>query len=86
MFIWRLANGRATEGVGMGTITPARGLIATSIWKGTLPTEVRHKVHWALPDAETDTRGTMDMSEDDQMENGDTGIHTDLWGGQDDLG
>ena len=67
----------------MGTITPARGLIATSIWKGTLPTEVRHKVHWALPDAETDTRGTMDMSEDDRMGNGDTGIHTDLWGGQD---
>ena len=78
MFICRLANGRATETVGMETITPTRGLIATSIWKEALPSEVGHKVHWALPDEQTDTRETMDMSENDQVRFRDTGIHKDL--------
>ena len=33
-------------------------------------------------DARKDTRGTMDMLEDDQMENVDAGVHTELWGVQ----
>ena len=80
--MWRLANGRATEGVGTRTITPAGGLIAKLIWKGALPNEVRHKVQWALPDTRPDTRGTMDSFEDDQTGNVDAEIQTDLWGGQ----
>ena len=82
MVMWRLANGKSVEGLDTGTITPARGLIATSIWRGTLPAEVHHRVHWALPNAWTDTSGTTPTLEVDQMGNADTGIHTEPWEGQ----
>ena len=80
--MWRLADGRETEEVGTRTLTPARELIATAIWRGTLPAEVRHRVHWVLSDAQTYTSGTTHTLEDDQIGNADTEIHTEPWEGQ----
>ena len=32
MFMWRIANGKAPEVVGHGSLNDARGMIATSLW------------------------------------------------------
>ena len=53
MFKWRIANGRALEAVGSRSIKAAWGMIATAIWKGCLPNEMQHKVHWELPNGRT---------------------------------
>ena len=68
MLMWRIANGKAAKAVGSGSIEAARGLIATAIWKGTIPDTTQHRVHSWLPDARTETTGDKDTSEDGEQD------------------
>ena len=45
MFMWRIANGEAPKVVGHGSTDAARGMIATLLWKGSIPDEIQHRVH-----------------------------------------
>ena len=67
MFMWRIANGKAAEAVGCGSIEAARGMVATAIWKGTIPDTTQHSVHWLLLDARTETTGDKDSSDDGEQ-------------------
>ena len=60
MFMWRITNGRAVEAVGSRSIETARGMIATAIWKGCLPNETQHRVHWEMPGGHTGAEGERD--------------------------
>ena len=63
MFMGRIANGRAAEAVGCGSIEAARRMIAAAIWNGTIPDSTQHRVHWSLLHVRTETNGDKDTSE-----------------------
>ena len=69
-----MANGKTVERIGTGTIYPERGLIATTIFTRTLPTAVYRRVHWALPDARTDTCYETHTLEDQRIDSTNTTI------------